>query len=200
MSAAREDAIAVIGLAGRFPGAGSADALRDLLRRGERGITTFTDAELFERTYGAQKPALSAQIAFAVGAHDIEPEDFAGGAKRLSAAMKAIEEAEKAYLDILNLPIAPPPRWSIASSARRADVGGKFVAEFRAAPVPKEWKQKGPSPSGDLRWEEILGEYLGGIDVASEPYKQRAKQAFVSCVDYSAKYQFSDEQSRGCEV
>ena len=278
------------------------------------------DAELFERTYGAQKPALSAQIAFAVGAHDIEHEDFAGGAKRLSAAMKSIdrnapidvqiqahallgralgktggitaaavefekvraafkdpqglvkrspatddadrdrrtgkvllavgeakfffaeqkrreadrirfpeykgsgnkadvlahingkvadwikrkrpliEEAEKAYLEILNLPIAPPPRWSIASGARVGQMWGKFVAEFRAAPVPKEWKQKGPSPFGDLLWEEILGEYISHIDLASEPYKQRAKQAFVSCIDYSAKYQFSDEQSRGCEV
>jgi acyl transferase domain-containing protein len=46
MSAAREDAIAVIGLAGRFPGAPSVDALWDLLRRGARGITTFTDADL----------------------------------------------------------------------------------------------------------------------------------------------------------
>ncbi len=46
MSAAREDAIAVIGLSGRFPGAPSVDALWALLRRGERGITTFTEAEL----------------------------------------------------------------------------------------------------------------------------------------------------------
>jgi acyl transferase domain-containing protein/aryl carrier-like protein len=46
VSAAREDAVAVIGLAGRFPGAPSIDALWDLLRRGERGISTFTDAEL----------------------------------------------------------------------------------------------------------------------------------------------------------
>ena len=278
------------------------------------------DAELFERTYGSQKPALSAQIAFAVGAHDIEREDFAAGAKRLSAAMRAIdksasidvqiqahallgralskaggatgaaaefervraafkdpeavvkrinaadenerqrrigkvltavgeakfffaeqkrraadrirfpeykgsgnradvlahintkvadwikrkrpliEEAEKAYLEILNLPIAPPPRWSIASGARVGQMWGKFVAEFRAAPVPKEWKQTGPSPFGDLRWEEILGEYIDSIDRASEPFKLRAKQAFVSCIDYSVKYQFSDEQSRGCEV
>jgi hypothetical protein len=67
-------------------------------------------------------------------------------------------------------------------------------------PVPKEWKQTGPSPSGDLRWEEILGTYTDGIDLASEPFKQRAKQAFVTCIDYSVKYQFSDEQSRGCEV
>lgn len=278
------------------------------------------DAELFERTYGAQKPALSAQIAFAVGAHDIEREDFAAGARRLSAAMRSIdrsasidvqiqahallgralgktggatgaaaefdkvraafkdpqgvvkriaaadegerdrrlgkvlmavgeakfffaeqkrreadrvrfpeykgsgqredvlahingkvadwikrkrpliEEAEKAYLEILNLPIAPPPRWSIASGARVGQMWGKFVAEFRAAPVPKEWKQTGPSPFGDVTWEEILAAYLYNIDIKSEPFKLRAKQAFSSCIDYSVKYQFSDEQSRGCEV
>jgi tetratricopeptide (TPR) repeat protein len=278
------------------------------------------DAELFEHTYGSQKPALSAQIAFAVGAHDIEREDFASGAKRLSAAMRSIdrsapvdvqiqahallgralgktggatgaavefekvraafkdpqgvvkrivaaddnernrriekilmavgeakfffaeqkrreadrirfpeykgsgnrddvmahingkvadwikrkrpliEEAEKAYLEILNLPIAPPPRWTIAAGARVGQMWGKFVAEFRAAPVPKEWKQTGPSPFGDLRWEEILGAYTDGIDHASEGFKQRAKQAFVACVDYSVKFQFSDEQSHGCEV
>jgi tetratricopeptide (TPR) repeat protein len=278
------------------------------------------DAELFERTYGSQKPALSAQIAFAVGAHDIEREDFAEGAKRLSAAMRSIdrsasidvqiqahallgralgkaggatgaavefekvlaafkdpqsvvkrisaadegerqrrigkvlmavgeakffvaerkrreadrirfpeykgsgnredvlrhintrvadwirrkrpliEEAEKAYLEIINLPIAAPPRWSIASGARVGQMWGKFVAEFRAAPVPKEWKQTGPSPFGDLRWEEILGVYIDKIDLASEPFKLRAKQAFVSCIDYSVRFQFSDEHSHGCEV
>ena len=47
---------------------------------------------------------------------------------------------------------------------------------------------------------EILGEYVSNIDIASEPFKLRAKQAFVSCIDYSVKYQFSDEQSHGCEV
>lgn len=44
--AGREDAIAVIGLSGRFPGAPSVAALWELLWRGERGITTFTDEEL----------------------------------------------------------------------------------------------------------------------------------------------------------
>ncbi len=80
-----------------------------------------------------------------------------------------IEEAEKAYLEILNLPIAPPPRWSIAAGARVGQMWGKFVAEFRAAPVPAEWKKTGPSPIGDLSWEEILGTYLDNIDRASDP-------------------------------
>ena len=57
MTATREDAIAVIGLAGRFPGAPSVDALWDLLRRGERGITTFTDAELLAAGVSAARLA-----------------------------------------------------------------------------------------------------------------------------------------------
>jgi acyl transferase domain-containing protein len=57
VSAAREDAIAVIGLAGRFPGAPSVDALRALLLRGERGITTFTDAELLAAGVSAARLA-----------------------------------------------------------------------------------------------------------------------------------------------
>jgi acyl transferase domain-containing protein len=46
VSAGREDAIAVIGLAGRFPGAPSVAALWELLCRGERGVTTFSDDDL----------------------------------------------------------------------------------------------------------------------------------------------------------
>lgn len=63
----------------------------------------------------------------------------------------------------------PPPRWVIASGARVGQMWGKFVAEFRAAPIPKEWKQNGPSPYGDLTWEEIRGEYYRAIDEKSEP-------------------------------
>jgi tetratricopeptide (TPR) repeat protein len=302
----------------------AAEALQDatILRLGlGQEDQAMRDAELFEKTYGGQKPALASQIAFAVGAHDIEKEDFVEGEKRLSAAMgaidrsasvdvqiqahallgrallktggasgaaaefakvratfkdgkavieklragtetgdadrrigkvltavgeaeyffaeqkrkevdrirfpeykgsgerqdvlnhvhgkvadwikkkrPAIEEAEKAYLHVLNLPVAPPPNWSIASGARVGQMWGKFVAEFRAAPIPKEWKQHGMSPYGGLTWEEILAAYLEAIDVASEPFKLRAKAAFQTCLDYSVKFQYSDENARSCEV
>src|SRR5262249_36772038 len=55
----------------------------------------------------------------------------------------AIEEAEKAYKAVLDLQPQPPPRWVIAAGERAGHMWGKFVAEFRAAPIPKEWKQKG---------------------------------------------------------
>ncbi|MFT3775699.1 MAG: hypothetical protein QM820_60910 [Minicystis sp.] len=112
----------------------------------------------------------------------------------------AIEEAEREYLKVVELKPAPPPRWVIAAGARVGQMWGKFVAEFRAAPIPKEWKKSGPSPYGDLTWEEIRLAYIGGIDEASEPDRKRAKAAYQTCLEYSSKYQYFDEYSRTCEV
>jgi hypothetical protein len=77
----------------------------------------------------------------------------------------------------------------------------KFVAEFRAAPIPAEWKQKGPVPGiPDLTWEDIRFTYYSELDNASEPQKQQAKGAYKTCLSYSVKYQYFDEYSRTCEV
>ena len=112
----------------------------------------------------------------------------------------AIEGAEKEYIKILDLQPVPPPRWVIAAGSRVGQMWGKFVAEFRAAPIPKEWKGHGPVPgAGDLTYDELRGEYYAKLDEASEPQKQMAKGAFKKCLDYSVKYQFFDEYSRKCE-
>src|SRR5262249_15558161 len=104
------------------------------------------------------------------------------------------------YRKVLDSQPSPPPRWIIASGARVGQMWGKFVAEFRAAPIPREWLQNGPSPYGDLTWEEIRGAYWGGIDDASEPYRKRAKGAYETCLSYSSRYQFFDDHSRASEL
>jgi hypothetical protein len=77
---------------------------------------------------------------------------------------------------------------------------GKFVAEFRAAPIPKEWKGHGPVPgTADLTYDDLRGAYYEGLDNASEPQKQTAKSAFKTCLDYSVKFQYFDDYSRKCE-
>ncbi len=111
----------------------------------------------------------------------------------------AIADAEKEYLKIVQLEPVPPPRWVIAAGSRVGQMKGKFVAEFRAAPIPADWKKNGPSPYGDLMWEEIRGTYYDSLDGASEPIKQEAKSAYKTCLDYSVKYQYFDEYSRTCE-
>jgi hypothetical protein len=119
----------------------------------------------------------------------------------------AIKEAEAEYLKIVELQPSPPPRWVIAAGAAVGGMWGRYVAEFRAAPYPREWDQKGNSPIGDptdptappLAWAEIRASYLASLDAASERQKQQAKGAYVTCLNYSVKYQYFDDDSRSCE-
>jgi TolA-binding protein len=301
----------------------AAESLQDavLLRLGlGQEKQALDDAELFEKSHGAKQPALSAQIAFAIGAHDAEHGDVQVAKKRLLASMRsidrsapldvqivahallgkvlaqtgdptgagseyarvkaayrdpaalikgleeagkadgerrlgrvlaavgeaeffsaeqkrkeverirfpeykgsgrrddverhiatrvmawmkqkqpAIEAAEKSYLAIEAIQPVPPPAWMIAAGSRVGQMWGRFVAEFRAAPIPREWLQHGPSPYGDLSWDEIRAAYYERIDLVSEPYRKRAKAAYEACLRYSVKYQFFDEHSRSCEV
>jgi TolA-binding protein len=113
----------------------------------------------------------------------------------------AIEEADREYQKIVKLEPVPPPRWVIAAGSRVGQMWGKFVAQFRAAPIPAEWKKNGPHPTiPDLTWEEIRGNYYAALDEASEPQKQQAKGAFKTCLDLSVRHQYFDDFSRSCEV
>jgi hypothetical protein len=295
------------------------DALTDavVLRLGlGQAEQAVRDADLFVKAYGETKPAQAAQIAFAIGAHYIEKEDWGEARRRLSGAMSlidrdgtvdvqiqahgllgrvfvklnilpraaaeydkvrgmwkdpaavvkkiqetgddrrlakaltaegealfffaeqqrkeiekirfpaykgagnredvlehlstkvrdwvakkrpAIEATEKEYKKILDLQPMPPPRWVVAAASRVGQMWGKFTAEFRAAPIPKEWKGHGVVPgSPGLTYPELRGEYYAKLDQVSEPQKQTAKSAFKTCVDDSVKYQYFDEHARRC--
>ena len=112
----------------------------------------------------------------------------------------AIEAASLEYKKIVDLQPAPPPKWVIAAGSRVGQLWGKFVNDFRAAPIPKEWKGHGVIPGTDgLTYDEIRGEYYAKLDEASEPQKLQAKGAYKTCLDYSVKFQYFDEYSRKCE-
>lgn len=110
----------------------------------------------------------------------------------------AIEAAEREYLKIVRLEPAPPPRWVIAAGARVGDVWSKFVAEFRNAPIPAEWKTLRTPPGSTISYQDIRVAYYGAIDDLSEPQRQRAKAAFKTCHLYSVKYQRIDAHSNAC--
>jgi tetratricopeptide (TPR) repeat protein len=100
-----------------------------------------------------------------------------------------IEDASADYKKIVDLQPLPPPNWVIAAGARVGEMWATFVKEFRAAPIPDSMKKD----------YEIRTAYYGALDDASEPLKQIGKGAYVTCLDYSVKYQYFDEFSRECE-
>jgi tetratricopeptide (TPR) repeat protein len=101
----------------------------------------------------------------------------------------AIEAAEKEYLKVVQLEPEPPPKWVIAAGSRVGGLWGEFVREFRSSPIPVDYRLD----------DELRFAYINALDEASEPFKQRARAAFETCLGYSVKYQFFDEYSRACE-
>ena len=101
----------------------------------------------------------------------------------------AIEAADKEYLKILDLQPTPPPAWVIAAGAAVGTMWAGFVTDFRSAPIPAWMKAD----------DELRGVYYQSLDAASEPVKQRAKAAFMTCLGLSVKHQYFDQYSRTCE-
>ena len=103
----------------------------------------------------------------------------------------AIAKVEPEYFKILEIQPIKPPKWVIAAGSRAGLMWGDFVDQFRAAPIPKEWKTD----------PELRGAYYDALDAASEPFKRdHAKPALKKCLDLSVQQQYFDEYSRSCEV
>jgi tetratricopeptide (TPR) repeat protein len=118
---------------------------------------------------------------------------------------EAIAKVSADYKKILELQPEPPPKWVIAAGSRVGLMWGDFVDDFRRAPYPKEWDQKGCAAAcgtlQEVTWDEVRARYFDSLDGASEPFKaNNAKPALKTCLDYSVKYQYFDEYSRACEV
>jgi hypothetical protein len=110
---------------------------------------------------------------------------------------KAIEETEKAYLEVASLKPLPSPRWMVASSARVAELRGRLATELSSAPAPAGWKKQGASPWG-RRWEDVWADWRVPREAAGAPLLASAKAANRLCVELSVKYQWTDEGSRAC--
>jgi len=103
----------------------------------------------------------------------------------------AVEEAERAYQEVLALQPMAPPKWVIASAEQVGGMWAAFVDDFRNVPVPREWQAKG-------KHAEIGKVYREQLSSASEPMHFRAKAAYKKCVDVSMKYQYFDERALRC--
>jgi hypothetical protein len=112
---------------------------------------------------------------------------------------EALEVTERAYMAILSLQPVAPPRWVIAASARVGQLWAKFATEFRAAPVPKEWRSNGLIPNSNMTFAELRNMYYEALDEASAPLRDTAKAAFETCQKNSVRFQWYDENTRICD-
>jgi hypothetical protein len=76
----------------------------------------------------------------------------------------------------------------------------KFVAEFRASPIPSEWTGTGVVPGTTIAREEVRAMYYAAIDDAVAPQRATVRAAFKMCQDMSQKFGIKDEHSRTCDT
>jgi tetratricopeptide (TPR) repeat protein len=118
-------------------------------------------------------------------------------APAMTARRKAVEDAEKAYREVLEIQPVPPPRWVVAAAERVARMRGLLAAELRALPAPQSWKRTGRSPWGS-RWEDVRSLWRDALLDASEPDHLAARAAYRRCLELSLTMQSSDDHSRHC--
>jgi tetratricopeptide (TPR) repeat protein len=110
-------------------------------------------------------------------------EDFT---KWLGEKGKALDVAQKSYESISDLKV---PQWDIAAATRIGDMYLSFVNDFRDAPVP-------PVLEGD---DELVSIYYQGLDEASKPWVEKAKNAYEFCLITATKVRWFNEFMTRCE-
>ncbi len=112
-------------------------------------------------------------------------------------------DAERSYVQILELQPAPPPAWVVASSAAVGAMWARLTDELRAAPYPKNWDKDGDVPGiqPPLAWHALRDAYRTALDALLESGPRlQAKAAYKTCVDWALKFQWLDDTARGCRV
>jgi len=110
----------------------------------------------------------------------------------------AIEEIERQYVAVLDLRPMPPPKAVIASAAAVGKMWADYADDLsRMVPLeayPTRRTTQTP-PTMPTR-----AEAKAALDQLRNPILQRlAIPALKKCVDLSAKYQYTDDQSRSCD-
>ncbi len=118
----------------------------------------------------------------------------------VSDRRKKIDEAERAYLRVVQLEPVAPPRWVVASGERVGHMWAAYAKAIRDLPMPKEWMKEGTLPNSDITYAELRAEYRKKLDEVVAPFDQRARSAYAICVNLSKKFRFEDDRSKACEA
>lgn len=107
---------------------------------------------------------------------------------------QAIERADKAYLQVVQIEPIAPPRWVVAAARRVGHIWAAYAKEGESIP-----KLTGPMPGHpDITYEELRAAYEG--HVGSPPWIDRAREAFKTCVQQAVRAKHFDENARYCEA
>ena len=115
--------------------------------------------------------------------------------KWVEKKMEALAAAEKEYgkvaevkVEVQGVEVQSPP-WQIAAASRVGEMYRVFVDTFRDAPIPNEVKNN----------PELRDIYLGALDEQSQPLLEKAKGAFIFCLQTATNVRWFNEWSRKCE-
>jgi hypothetical protein len=100
----------------------------------------------------------------------------------------ALESAEAAYRNVVEIQPTAPPRWMIDSAERVGTMWMDFVDDCQRVPRPADFDNR----------PDFAAQYASAISEAASPLRTRALQAYAVCVEYSDKYRIEDDQSRIC--
>jgi hypothetical protein len=103
----------------------------------------------------------------------------------------AITAVEPAYIKVLELQPAPPPKSVVASAATVAKMWSSLADELRNAPVTDRWRHD----------KTLYRAYLtAAAPMIQSALTRFAKPSMQKCVDLSVKYQMADSPARDCEA
>ncbi len=107
----------------------------------------------------------------------------------IESKRQRIEDAEKAYMRLMDLHPGPPPFWLVAAGSRVGTLWSDFANDFAKVPIPA-WMSQDP---------ELVRVYRDNLEQAVEPIRQRARAAFETCQQAAANYRVESEAARACD-
>lgn len=108
----------------------------------------------------------------------------------IDAKRLRIEEAERAYMRLMELHPAPPPVWVVAAGSRVGTLWSDYADAFDGVPMPA-WMSRGP---------ELVRVYRENLEQATEPIRQRARAAFEVCKRAAETYRVKSEAAQACDA
>lgn len=106
------------------------------------------------------------------------------------ARRQTISHLSDEYRKVVSLSPMSPPSWTIAAAARVGALWAGYLRDLRSIPAPPEIKR---DPALRKAYAQALRDAFSSIE-------EQAKQAFLICIRYVAKYQVTVSQTAVCEA